>query len=340
MLTRDRARRLRALAAVGALAVGALGACGGRPASGGAGDERLVVVTTVSPITNIVANIAGGLADVEGIVPEGANSHEFEPAPGVARTLARADVVFVNGLGLEVPTTELARANRKDGAEIVELGARALSRDRYVYDFSFPRERGRPNPHLWTDPLLAKRYAGLVRDTLAGRDPGHASAYASNYRRYAAHVDALDRALRAATATVPEERRRLLTYHDSYPYFAREYGWQVVGAIQPSDFAEPSPRDVARLIAQVRAEALPAIFGSEVFPSPVLDRIADESGARYVDDLRDDDLPGGKGDAEHSLVGLLRFDYSTIVEALGGRARALRAVPPGNAVGDEARYAE
>jgi ABC-type Zn uptake system ZnuABC Zn-binding protein ZnuA len=145
-------------------------------------------------------------------------------------------------------------------------------------------------------------------------------------------------ALREATATVPEAQRTLLTYHDSFPYFAREYGWTVIGAIQPSDFSDPSPRDVADLIEQVRAAGLPAIFGSEVFPSPVLEEIAAETGAEYVDDLRDDDLPGAPGDPDHSLLGLLRFDYVTIVEALGGDAAALEALDTSNPVGDEAEY--
>ena len=113
-----------------------------------------------------------------------------------------------------------------------------------------------------------------------------------------------------ATATVPEEDRKLLTYHDSFPYFAREYGWEVVGAIQPSDFAEPTPQEVAGLIDQIRAEHLPAIFGSEVFPSPVLEQIAAETGATYVDDLRDDDLPGEAGDPDHSYLGLMVFDFT------------------------------
>ena len=120
------------------------------------------------------------------------------------------------------------------------------------------------------------------------------------------------------TETVPPENRKLLTYHDSFPYFAREYGWSVIGAIQPSDFAEPTAQEVAGLIDQVRAEQVPAIFGSEVFPSPVLEQIADETGAEYIDDLRDDDLPGDNGDAEHSYLGLMVFDFRTFMGALGG----------------------
>ncbi|MDQ3086883.1 MAG: metal ABC transporter substrate-binding protein, partial [Actinomycetota bacterium] len=285
-----------------------------------------------------VANVSGGTANVRGVVPEGENSHEFEPAPSVAKVLAKADIVFINGLELETPTKELADSNLKDGAEIVELGNGTISEDEYIFDFSFSEEEGDPNPHLWTNPLYARRYAEIVKDTLAERDPDDAERYEANYEKLADQIDSFDEALREATETIPEEKRKLLTYHDSFPYFARDYGWTVIGAIQPSDFSDPTPREVARLIRQVREEKVPAIFGSEVFPSPVSKQIAREGGAKYVDDLRDDDLPGKPGEPDHSLLGLLQFDYTTIVEALGGDASALEAVETGNPVSDDAEY--
>jgi manganese/iron transport system substrate-binding protein len=255
------------------------------------GDGRVQVVTTVAPITNIVQNVAGDLVDVTGIVPEGTNSHTFEPAPSDAAAMTEADVVFINGLHLEEPTRELADANVREGVEVVELGDLTITPEEYIFDFSFPREQGDPNPHLWTNPPYAKRYAEIVRDTLTELDPDNAAAYDANFEAFASRLDALDEAARAATETVPPENRKLLTYHDSFPYFAREYGWTVIGAIQPSDFAEPTAQDVANLIDQVREEQVPAIFGSEVFPSPVLEQIAAETGVEYIDDLRDDDLP-------------------------------------------------
>ncbi|MDQ3148087.1 MAG: metal ABC transporter substrate-binding protein, partial [Actinomycetota bacterium] len=162
--------------------------------------------------------------------------------------------------------------------------------------------------------------------------------YRDNTAAYAARVDGLDAALRTASATLPPERRRLLTYHDAYAYFAREYGWTVIGAIQVSDFEDPTPREVAGLIDQVKAEKVPAIFGSEVFPSPVLERIGKEAGVRYVDELRDDDLPGEPGEAEHSWLGLMRFDYVTMTEALGGDAAALERFELRDVAPDEASY--
>ncbi len=314
-------------------------ACGSPAADGDASsDGRLRVVTTVSPITNIVANVAGPLADIEGVVPEGTNSHTFDPSPSIARLLADADVVYVNGLELEVPTVRLAEENLAPDAEIVFLGDRAIDPEDYIYDFSFPEDEGKPNPHLWTHPLLALRYGEIVAADLAERDPDNAAAYAANLEEFAARLRSFDEALRKASATVPSHQRKLLTYHDSFAYFAADYGWTVIGAIQPSDFEEPTPKDVAGLIDQIREEDVPAIFGSEVFPSPVLAQIGDEADVRYVDTLRDDDLPGAPGDPDHTLLGLLQFDYVTIVRALGGDPSALEAVDVSGVVEDTAGY--
>jgi ABC-type Zn uptake system ZnuABC Zn-binding protein ZnuA len=299
---------------------------------------RLQVVTTVAPITSIASNVLGDRADITGVVPEGTNSHTFEPSPSVAEVLSTADVVFMNGLVLEEPTKKLAADNLKDGAEIVELGAATISEDEYLYDFSFPREGGKPNPHLWTDPTLVRRYAEIIRDEASERDPGNAADYAANYEAFSTRIDELDRAMRASFATVPREDRKLLTYHDAYAYFARTYDWTVIGAIQVSDFEDPTPREVADLIDQVRTQNVKAIFGSEVFPSPVLAQIGRETGVRYVDVLRDDDLPGEPGDPEHSWLGLMRFDYVTMVESLGGDATALKALDVSDVAPDEAEY--
>ena len=299
----------------------------------------LTIATTVAPITSIVANIAGGTNTViSGIVPEGTNSHTFEPKPSDAKTLETADIVFINGLVLEEPTKDLALANLKNGAIICELGTEILPESDYIYDFSFPKEGGKPNPHLWTNPPMAKQYAQVVHDVLVRRDPANAATYESNLAAFVAKVDALDAAMVTATATVPETQRKLLTYHDAYAYFAVHYGYTVIGAIQPSSFDEPTPKEIANLITQVRESGVKAVFGSEVFPSPIMEQIGAETGVRYVDVLRDDDLIGEPGDAEHSWLGLMRFNYVTMVEALGGDASALKTLDVSDVSKDSAVY--
>jgi ABC-type Zn uptake system ZnuABC Zn-binding protein ZnuA len=295
-------------------------------AGGGSGSGKLLVATSVAPITDIVKNVAGNAADVQGMIPEGVDSHTFEPTPDTAKLLSTADVIILNGLDLEDPTLKLAQANQKDGAVIYLLGPNAITPDQYLYDFSFPKSEGHPNPHLWMDVANAITYTKLVRDELSKADPKNAATYSRNADAYLATLATLNDAVQQAIDTIPQENRVLLTYHDSFAYFANHYGMKVIGAIQPSDFSEPSAQEVAALIDQIRAEHVPAIFGSEVFPSPVLQQIASETGVTYEDSLRDDDLPGDPGQAEHSYVGLMLYDVKTMVTDLGGDPAALAAV--------------
>ena len=328
---------LRPLAPL-ALAAALLSACGSSTGNAPAADGQLLVATTVSPLTSIVAAVGGDHVRIQGIVPEGVNSHTFEPVPQDAELLSTADLIFVNGLKLEDPTLALAETNMKPGAEIVELGTLALPESDYIYDFSFPKEEGKPNPHLWTDPTYAVKYADLVRQKLSERDPAHAADYQANYDAFAAKAEALAEAVRADQQTVPDGQLKLVTYHDAYAYFAQNFGWKVVGAIQPKTFDEPTPQEIAALISQIKAEGVPTIFGSEVFPSAVLEAIAAETGVRYEDSLRDDDLPGDPGAPEHSLLELLRYNYRTMITGLGGKPTQLDAVDLTIAVPDKATY--
>jgi len=303
------------------LLAGAAGpACTGQSQAVG----RLTIDVSVAPIRDIVAHIVGGRARIVQLVPEGVDSHTFEPSPRTAKALRQADVVFLNGLHLEDPTLNLARADHRRGAAIVDLGNQTIRPDQYQFDFTFPRSKGDPNPHLWMDPVYARRYAEVVNDTLSTRVPAQASTFRANLARYAAVLDDLDKAIAASVATIPPEQRKLLTYHDSFAYFATRYGMTVIGAVQPADFSEPTPREVEALIAQVKREHVPAVFGSEVFSSSVLQQVAKEAGARYVDKLRDDQLPPAPN---HTYVGMMVEDVSTIVSSLGGDATALRGVP-------------
>ena len=316
-----------------------LAGCGGSDDSAAESDgDSILVATTVSPITSIVSRVGGDCVDVRGIVPEGTNSHTFEPAPSVAALLSDADVVFINGLKLEDPTLAMAEANMADGAELVELGTVALPEEDYIFDFSFPEEDGKPNPHLWTDPTYAIVYADIVREVLSERDPECADQMQENFESFAAQAEELAEAVRLDQETVPAGGLKLVTYHDAYAYFAENFGWQVVGAVQPSDFADPTPSEVVTLIEQIRAEGVPTIFGSEVFPSNVLEEVGNETGVRYEQSLRDDDLPGAPGEENHSWLGLMQYNFATMIEGLGGDAPNVRAVDITSPVPDNADY--
>ena len=292
-------------------------------------EGMLRVVTTVSPITSLAENIGGTRIRLEGVVPEGTNSHTFSPSPSVAIALTEADLFIANGLFLEEPTIEMAKANAKEGAVILTLADKAISEDQWVFDFSFPESGGHPNPHLWTSPPLALRYAELIRDALVELDLDNQDYYEENLEALRQRIEDLDGRIARAVETIPPANRKLLTYHDSFPYFGPRYGLEIIGAVQPSDFTEPSAREVALLIDQIREAEVPAIFGSEVFPSPVMEQIAREGGAEFVDRLRDDDLPGAPGGPLHTYLGLILTDVQIIVGALGGSTDALEGFDAG-----------
>ena len=301
-------------------------------ASWASNSHKPIVLTTVSPLTDIVQNIAGRMIDLHGLIPEGTDSHTFEPAPSDVRFIAEADLIILNGLHLETPVERLVAANKKPASQILKLGDNTITQKEWVFDFSFPKEKGDPNPHLWLNVAYAMRYSELVRDALLLLDSANKPIYEQNAKRYLVRLTQLDGAIRAAMQTIPAKNRRLITYHDSFAYFCPRYGCTVIAAIQPSDFSEPAPRDVAALIDQLKREHVPAIFGSEVFPSKVLNQIGKEAGVKYVSTLRDDDLPGPPGSPEHSYIGMMIEDVSTIVRSLGGRDESLKGIDPADPV--------
>ena len=291
-------------------------------------NDLLDVATTVAPISSIVRNVAGNRVNLHGVVPDGVNSHTFEPAPSDAVILSEADILIMNGLYLEEPTLELAEATMADGTEILKLADLTITEEEWAFDFSFPEDGGHPNPHLWINVPYALNYAVLAQAKLAELVPDQADYFAENLTRYTDVLNRLDAAIMEGVQTIPEQNRKLLTYHDSYAYFARRYGMTVIGAAQPSDFSEPSASEVAGLIDQIREEQIPAVFGSEVFPSDVLEQIASETGATYVDELRDDDPPGEPGSPEHTYVGMMLKNMSLMIPALGGTIEAFEGIEP------------
>lgn len=304
-------------------------------------DDRLRVATTVAPITSILLQIGGDRVYIHGLIPPGVDSHTYEPKPSDAVILGRADIFIMNGASLEGTTEAIARANLKDPSKVYKLADNTLSGDDpqtgFLYDFSFPRAEGKPNPHLWMNPLYALRYAELMRDWLSENDPENASYYAANYDAFKAVIDQLHAAIEKDSQTVPEANRKLLTYHDSWAYWARLYGYTVVGAAQPSDFKEPSAKEVADLIEQVRTERVPVVFGSEVFPSGVLETIARESGAEFEEKLSDDEPPGDVDAENHTYVGMLVENMRIMLTRLGGNAGTVAVVPVANTFGKEQR---
>jgi zinc/manganese transport system substrate-binding protein/manganese/iron transport system substrate-binding protein len=289
--------------------------------------EKLRVVTTVSPITNIVQNIGGTHISVTGIVPDGIDSHTFEPIPSDIKILQTADIIIMNGLDLELPTLKLAEKVKKTETPILQLGNRTLKEEDWQYDFSFPREHGHPNPHLWLNMELVMRYAEIIKENLVALDPAHKVSYQENAAMYLAKLQKLDHAIFRCIATIPVKNRNLITYHDSFAYFAPRYGMIVIAAIQPSDFSEPRPQEVINIIKQINETGVPAIFGSEVFPSKVMEQIAREANVKFIDQLSDDELPAFPN---NSFIGMMVSNMIIMTEALGGNSNCMTNIDTSN----------
>ncbi len=292
--------------------------------------QDLNVVTSVSPITNIIRNVGGDKIDLVGLVPEGVNSHTFELMPSDVVKVNNADLVVIDGLGLETNVEDIAEEarNKDPQLQVLKLGDNTITSDQWVFDFSFPEKKGDPNPHLWLNVAYAMNFANLTRDKLIEMDPQNAHYYTTNTDRYISLLKNLDKGIMQAVSTVPPDNRKLLTYHDSWAYFALRYNMTVIGAVQPSDFGEPTTQEVARIIDQIRSERVPAIFASEVFPTGVVDQIAKEGNVTIVGTLSDDDLPGNPGNPEHSYVGMMLVNMENMLVPLGGNITALNGVHP------------
>ena len=312
------------------------------PSGEQAAQGKLLVVTTVAPLTNIVSNIGGERVSVQGIIPEGTDSHTFEPRPSDADLLSKANLILVNGLHLESPTEKLANASKPKDTQIFEMGGNTITQSQWMFDFSFPKDKGDPNPHLWVNTKYAEAYAKLAAQQLTALDPSGKAYYETNLKNYLERLEVLDKATRDVVASIPPENRKLLTYHDSWAYWAREYGFDVIGAIQPSDFKEPSAQDVAKLVDQIKQVKVPAIFGSEVYPSKVEEQIALEAKVKTAN-TADDELPGeGAANAmenknpEHSYIGMMVNNLRIIATNLGGKPELVDQVNTANVVGPTA----
>jgi len=218
----------------------------------------------------------------------------------------------------------------KPDIQLLKLADGTINSTGWIFDFSFPKEQGHPNPHLWLNPGNAMKFANLTKDKLIEMDPNNTAYYTENAEKYIALLKQLDEGIKTAVQSVPPENRKLVTYHDSWAYFAPRYNMTVIGAVQPSDFSEPSPLDIAKLIDQIKTEKVPAIFASEVFSNRITDQIAKEAGVNIVQTLSDDALPGNLTSPNHTYVGMMLDNMENMVVPLGGNTSSLSNLNPEN----------
>lgn len=244
--------------------------------------RRLRVVTSFLPVYCLTANVAGNLADVENLLPPGTEPHEFQFSPREVRRLEGADVVVINGLGIE---SWLDKMIRTGGRPRVVVDASAGLEPELIYALPYldlenasavqTRNSTAPNPHIWLDPRLVEHEVTNVVAALQKADPANAEGYARNGRDYVMRLEKLDAELQAGLA--PLKGRPIITFHDAYPYFARRYGLRIAGVIEEAPDVQPSLRYLARLHEVILRDGVKVIFSDRQF-SP---KLAEQIGRDY-----------------------------------------------------------
>ncbi|MGX9426216.1 MULTISPECIES: metal ABC transporter solute-binding protein, Zn/Mn family [Bradyrhizobium] len=267
--------------------------------------ERLNVVASFSILADLVRNVGGDKVNVAALVgPEG-DAHVYRPTPADARKVAEAKLLFINGLGME---GWLPRLVQSAGGKATIIT---------VTDGIAPLKLGSAfDPHAWQSVANAKIYVANIRDALVAAAPANAAAFRTNAESYLAELDALDRDARQAVATIPEARRKVISTHRAFGYFAAAYGIEFIAPVGVSTESEPSARDIAGIIIQIKKAKIPAIFLENVSDPRLIQRIAEETGARIGGTLYSDSLTAEKGEAP-TYIAMVRHNIKALTSALG-----------------------
>jgi zinc/manganese transport system substrate-binding protein len=273
---------------------------------GAAGGSSADVVVTSSVLGDVVANLVGDDATVEVLMRPGADPHDFAPSARQAADLREADLVVANGGGFEAGLDDTLGAAEDDGATVV----RVLDSVELIDD----------DPHFFTDPARMAVAAEALAATLAEEVPAlDTPAFRERARTYVTELEGLDAEVEAILAPVPPERRKLVTNHEAFAYFADRYGFTVVGSVIPAvtTDAEPSAGELDELAATIEAEGMPAIFADTSAPERLADALAGEVGDVEVVELYSESLgePGSDGD---TYLGMMTANAERIAAALSG----------------------
>lgn len=264
------------------------------------------VVATTTVFADLERQVGGTRVDVSSLVPKGGDVHTFDPKPGDILKLAGSAVVVMNGLGLDDWLTKFI-ATSGASASVLKLGE---GLDAVTY---LKGDDGAINPHVWMDVANTRRYVARIRDSLSSVDPAHAVDYAANAAHYDEQLATLDASIRADLAAIPADHRKIIAYHDAFPYFAAAYGLQVVGTVVPSPGQDPSAGNMADLVKVIRDQHVRAIFTEAQFSPKLVQQIGDETGAKVEGNLYDDTLGDPPID---SYAGMMRWDADRVLAAL------------------------
>lgn len=299
-------KRIAAAVLLAALAAPALAQDKSEDKSAG----RLQVVATFSILADLVKNVGGDRVAVAALVGPNGDAHVYQPTPSDAKTLSEAKLVFVNGLGFEGWLNRLVKASGTRASTVVATrGVKPRNMEAGGHS--------EIDPHAWQSVANAKVYVGNIRDGLIAADPAGKASYEANATAYIVRLDALDNEVRDAIQKIPADRRRIITTHDAFGYFAAAYGMAFIAPQGVSTEAEVSARDVARIITQIRKQKIPAVFLENVTDKRLLERIGAESGARIGGTLYSDALTDANGEAP-TYLDMVRHNVKQLASALAG----------------------
>jgi zinc/manganese transport system substrate-binding protein len=281
--------------------------------SGGAGAaDKLKAVASFSILGDMVRQVGGDRVEVVTLVGPDGDAHVFSPTPADAKMLAGADLFFFNGLGFEGWMERLEKSSGFKGKTVVaSTGVKPRS--------MVEEEGGEPetiiDPHAWQDLANGELYIANIRDGLIAADPEGKAVYEANAAKYLDAIAKEDTVVRAALAALPEARRRIITSHDAFGYFGAAYGLEIIAPEGVSTESEASARDVAKIIRQIKAEHIPAVFIENITDHRLLDQIARETGAKIGGTLYSDALSGPDGPSP-TYLDMFRHNVGTLTAAL------------------------
>jgi zinc/manganese transport system substrate-binding protein len=273
--------------------------------------DKIKVVATFSILGDLVQNVGGDRVEIRTLVGPNGDTHVYSPTPADARTLGVAKLVFVNGLGLEGWMTRLISASGTKAPTVVLASG---IKTRRMEDEHHPG-RMVTDPHAWQSIANARIYVANIRDGLAKADPAGRSEYEANAKAYLAKLDTLEQEVKAAIAKIPRDHRKIITTHDAFGYFGATYGLEFISPEGVSTDSEPSAKDIAKIITQIRQQKIPAVFMENITDPRLMQQIAKETGAKIGGTLYSDALSEPSGPAG-SYIDMMRNNVREFTKAL------------------------
>ena len=273
----------------------------------------LLVVTSNTVLADLVANVGGDQVRVRSLAPAGTDPHTFQPTPDSIKTLSQARVAFFNGSGLEEWWDKTMRSVKRPDVPVIELSKGLATIRMPGHDGGHGHAEGQ-DPHVWLDPNLVKAYVDKIRDALSRADGANAGFYADRAKAYQVKLDELDAWIRTEVEKIPTARRKIVTFHDAFQYFANRYGLAVKGFVVVSPGKEPSAKALAELTRRIKEEQIPAVFAEADFSPKMLEVLAKDAGVKVVTNLYDDSLSSGP--PADTYINMLRHNVTQMVSAL------------------------